>query len=170
MEKHKNTQHSSEDAISAYLAGIAEREDADHVAGCLDCYARVERARIEMEQLRNAAQKLASRPEQFWNRQRAAIMDRLPDARPRFDRRWLWAPGAALAAMAVVLVVLLWPAQVRQPLQRPQEINDDVLLSEIQSELARPVPRALEPVTLLVRARNDMAQANQRHSSQGEKK
>ena len=40
-------QHCNEDAITAYLLGMADREDANHVDACLDCYARVERARIE---------------------------------------------------------------------------------------------------------------------------
>jgi len=159
-------QHCNEDAITAYLLGMADREDANHVDACLDCYARVERARIEMEHLHAVAEALASRPEYFWNRQRVAIMDRIPYPRQGLGRRWLWAPGAALA-FAVVLLVLMWPAQVRTPVSPKQEIADDVLLSEIQSDLERPVPRALEPATLLVRARNDMAQSSKRHTSGG---
>ncbi len=169
-QEPKTVQHCTEDAITAYLLGIAERKDANHVDACVDCYARVERARIQMEELRFAAEKLAARPEHFWSRQRAAIMDRIPQARHGYGWRWLWAPGAALAAVAVVLLVLLWPAQVRPPVQPQPRPDDDALLSEIQSDLARPVPRALEPATLLVRARNDMARASQRNSSQGAQK
>jgi hypothetical protein len=166
----KTIEHCTEDAITACLLGIAERRDLNHVDACVDCYARVERARLQVEELRFAAEKLAARPEHFWSRQRAAIMDQIAQTPRGYGWRWLWAPGAALAAVAVVLLVLLWPSEVRPPVQRPPEIADDVLLSEIQSDLARPVPRALEPATLLVRARNDMARANQQHSSQGAQK
>jgi hypothetical protein len=172
MKKHepKTIQHCTEDAITAYLLGIAERTDSNHVDACVDCYARVERARIQMEELRFAAEKLTSRPELFWSRQRAAIMGQIPQTRPGYGWRWLWAPGAALAALSVVLLVLLWPARIHQSVPPNPGPDDDALLTEIQSDLERPVPRALEPATLLVQARNDMAEASQRHSSQGVQK
>jgi len=167
MEKHGKTQHCSEDVITAYLAGIAEREDANHVAACLDCYARVERARIEMEQLHAVAEALTSRPEHFWNRQRVAIMDRIPEVKPRLGYRWLWASSAALAVRALAVFLFLWPRQDhRAPTQAAQDA-DDILLTRIENDVQRPVPRALEPATLLVRARNDMAQSSKQHTSGG---
>ena len=169
-QEPRNIQHCTEDAVTAYLLGIAERKDSNHVDACVDCYARVERARIQIEELRFAAEKLTSRPEHFWSRQRTAIMDGISQTRRGFDWRWLWAPGAALAALSVVLLVLLWPARVHSPVPAKTGLDDDALLSEIQSDLERPVPRALEPATLLVQARNDMAQASQQHSSQGAQK
>src|SRR5260370_23845618 len=102
-------QHCNEDAITAYLLGMADREDANHVDACLDCYARVERARIEMEQLRAATQNLASRPEQFWDRQRRGIIELVtPAQRTPFLRR-LWVPGAVLLLLALVLLLHLLP-------------------------------------------------------------
>lgn len=165
-------QHCSEEAITAYLLGMADREDANHLDTCLDCYARVERARIEMEQLQAATKNLASRPEIFWERQRRAIMERVtPEPRMSF-RRWIWASSAALATLLLVLLLHLQPT-VHQPAGKDippkpnvhSGLDDDALLSEIQSDLQRPVPRALEPATLLVQARNDIA--NKRHTSGG---
>ncbi len=169
-------QHCNEDAITAYLLGMADREDANHVDACLDCYARVERARIEMEQLRAATQNLASRPEQFWDRQRRAIMERVTPAQRTPFRRWLWVPGAVLGLLALVFLLHLLPilhphaapvehARIQSPQQQPDA--DDLLLVEIQNDLQRPVPRALEPATLLVQARNNIAQSNKRHTSGG---
>ena len=111
----KTIQHCTEDAITAYLLGMAERKDSNHVDACVDCYARVERARIQMEELRFAAEKLTSRSEHFWIRQRATILARTEQTRPGYGWRWLWAPGAALAALSVVLLVLLWPARIQHP-------------------------------------------------------
>jgi hypothetical protein len=165
----KTTQHCDEDAITAYLLGTGERKDANHVDACVDCYARVERARIQMKELRLAADEMASRPEHFWNRQRAAIMDRVSDPRPAIDYRWVWASGASLALLVLALVLFLWP---RPSHRAPVEIAatdaaDDALLTQIANDVERPVPRALEPATLLVRARNDMAQSNKHHTSRG---
>src|SRR5579859_4711695 len=167
----KPTQHCDEDAITAYLLGTAERKDANHVDACVDCYARVERARIQMKELRVAAGELTSRPEHFWTRQRAAIMDRVSEAKPGIGYRWVWASGVSLAMLALVLVLLLWPRQSHPPstqvAQVAQDIQDDQLLTQIENDVQRPVPRALEPATLLVHARNDMAQPNKHHTSTG---
>jgi len=89
----KTIQHCTEDAITAYLLGMAERKDSNHVDACVDCYARVERARIQMEELRFAAEKLTSRSEHFWIRQRATILARTEQTRPGYGWRWLWAPA-----------------------------------------------------------------------------
>jgi len=168
----KTTQHCDEDAITAYLLGTAERKDANHVDACVDCYARVERARIQMKELRLAADELTSRPEHFWTRQRAAIIDRVSDTKPpALGYRWVWFSGVSLAALVLVLVLFLWPRQNhQQPTQVArvtQDIDDDTLLTQIANDVQRPVPRALEPATLLVRARNDMAQPSQHHTSRG---
>ncbi len=165
----KTTQHCDEDAITAYLLGTADRRDANHVDACVDCYARVERARIQMKELRLAVDELTSRPEHFWTRQRAAIMDRVSDAKPAIGYRWVWASGASLALLALFLILFLWP---RPSHRAPIEIAggdaaDDALLTQIANDVERPVPRALEPATLLVRARNDVAQSSQHHTSRG---
>lgn len=161
-------EHSSEDVITAYLLGMAERKDCNHIDACLDCYARAERARIQLGELRATADQFASRPEQFWARQRAGIMGRATAPQPRFGYRWAWAAGAAGAVVALTLILILvpWkrqPAPIRVKNQDP----DDVLLTQIESDLQRPVPRALEPANLLVRARNEMAGANRQHASGG---
>src|SRR5260370_28245932 len=169
-------QHCNEDAITADPMDMADREGANHVEAGVDCYARVERARIEMEQLRAATQNLASRPEQFWDRQRRAIMERVTPAQRTPFRRWLWVPGAVLGLLALVYLLhqlpILHPhaapvehARIQSPQQQPDA--DDLLLVEIQNDLQRPVPRALEPATLLVQARNNIAQSNKRHTSGG---
>jgi anti-sigma factor RsiW len=168
----KTTQHCNEDAITAYLLGTGERKDANHVDACVDCYARVERARIQMAELRLAAEELTSRPEHFWIRQRTAIMGRVADARPRLGYRWLWASGASVAVLALVLLLVFsWPRQsphtAIQVAQVTQDKDDDILLTEIENDVQRPVPRALEPATLLVRARNDMARSSKQHTSGG---
>ena len=173
QQEHKTVQHCSEDAITAYLLGMAERKDSNHVDACVDCYARVERARIQMEQMRQAAEKLGSHPEHFWTRQHAAIMGRIDESKPGFGYRWLWAPGVALAMLILVSVLLLWPRPVHRKtveLASGSDAADDALLTQIADDLQRPVPRALEPATLLVKARNDMAHPQQQHSSQGETK
>src|SRR5215471_4849945 len=103
-------QHCSEETITAYLFGMADRKDANHVDACLDCYARVERARIEMEQMQAATKNLASRPEHFWERQRRAILERVTPA-PRVSfHRWVWASSAVLGILVLVFVLHLLPA------------------------------------------------------------
>lgn len=166
----KTIEHCSEDAITAYLLGIAERKDCNHIDACLDCYARAERARIQLNELRAEADQFASRPEQFWARQRAVIMGRVTAPKPSFGYRWVWAAGGAVAMLALALVLILSPWKTQQPtrviVENPDK-DDDVLLTEIESDLQRPVPRALEPANLLVRARNEMASANRQHASGG---
>jgi len=163
-------EHCSEDTITAYLLGIAERKDSNHIDACLDCYARTERARIQLRELRASVDQSASRPEQFWVKQRTAIMGCVTSPKPGFGYRWAWATGALVAvlALALVLVFSSWKTQQPSPIgKKNQDREDDVLLTEIESDLQRPVPRALEPASLLVRARNDVARASQRHTTGG---
>jgi hypothetical protein len=49
--------------------------------------------------------------EGFWARQRAQVLSRLPDRRPRAWRRWAWTPLAAAGLAAL----LLWPRRAPAP-------------------------------------------------------
>ena len=97
----------------------------------------------------------AARPETFWRRQRAEILERV--GRPAVPPSSLaWASAAALLALAVLLSLPGSPPTAMAPQPDP----DRQLLLEVQQTLDREVPDALAPASLLTQEMSQALESN----------
>ncbi len=96
---------------------------------------------------RSSTRTAAERPEWFWKKQHAVIMDRLYEPIP--TRR----PGRALAWSTAALAVLFCLFFLVQPSKAPAPDlpagADQTLLIEVERELSKEYPEALMPAALL---------------------
>lgn len=125
------SQHLSGEQLSAWVAGDRPAEVAEHCAACPVCRDEVTWFEGALSGFRDGVRLMAA-------------------PRPAFEipeRRWGFAPRWALAgALAAVLAAI--------PLYRggspaPVEISDSVLLDQVNAQLARRVPGAMEPLSAL---------------------
>ncbi len=138
--------HLSEEQLIAVLCGVADDEQLRHARDCAECGGAVELFRQQLEVTRAEHAKAAERDDNFWFRQQAAIRRRTALIRPIPLPRWT-AAVAALIVLAAALV-LTGPSAPRGE-QTQQSDPDYQLLVEVEQNLARPVPVAVEPATVL---------------------
>ncbi len=144
--------HLDEEQFAAVIAGEADEEAQKHALHCYECSVEVERMRQFLGEFRQAISAVAERPRRFQPVQ-------LPVT------RWRMAlAAAAMACLILVAGVLLQSAKRRDvgpaaPIQQQaqKEDADDQLLLEIDQDISRSSPRALEPASLIVAARNKHA-------------
>ena len=143
--------HLSDEQLIAWIEGGNDTRAALHLEGCAVCRTEEESLRAAMGQLAAQAHAAAERPAVFWHAQERAIHNRL--AGSETAQRLTWA--VALVAVALVATLLLEP---RQPMPAvPASDPDQALLVEVQESVRRPVPRALEPASLLAQEVNQSA-------------
>ena len=125
--------------------------------------------RMEVGRLRRAldAGLLGTVPsEDFWQRQRAAIQERIVVAREARRQRTPRLAWAALAA--TILLGTLWMNDAEKPAASPQvQIDDQELMIAVDHAMQSDVPEALEPASLLAQeiSQSDGAQSNSRTHS-----
>ena len=135
--------HLSDEQLIARIQGEDNTEAAVHLEGCALCRAEEDSLRTAMAQWAAGACAVAERPARFWHAQERAIHNRL--AGRQTAQRLTWA--VALVTVALVATLALEP---RRPAQVVSETDpDQALLVEVQQSVRRPVPRALEPASLL---------------------
>lgn len=153
--------HLDADQFAAGALGELDATVRAHLAGCWTCRTEMERLSNALAAAGAASLTAGERTEGFWLRQREAIAARLNDGTatqhvPRLaPRRWAWAGVAAAAGLAAVLILGRTPVP-SSPRETAMDA-DDALLLDVARSVSRPVPRALEPGTLLLEARNDQA-------------
>jgi hypothetical protein len=100
--------------------------------------------------LRTEALRVASRPEEFWSRQRIQIRSRMREQRQSSGRK-LWL-AVACAALLILAVLLTTPAKQPNPAApvRAEIDPDQELLMAVEHAMASATPEALEPVALNV--------------------
>ncbi len=125
-------QHLSSADISALLAGAAPDSVAAHAGECGECRVRVGEHKGLLDEFRAEVRSVAVAPASAW-RPRAA--------RPVWPR---WAMAGALAAALLVTVVWRTPAPVAA-----DPAGDWALLEQVDAQLARRVPSAMEPLAAL---------------------
>jgi anti-sigma factor RsiW len=143
-------EHVSEDHMTAWILGAGDEGVSRHLAACGACRAAADRLRAGIAAFATGARTAADRDAPFWNRQRIAIRNRLPESRRTPLLRW-----AAAAALALVLAATLlprWAPQSRQ--QAHQDVADEVLLQQIQNDVEQDVPAALAPAVLISQERS----------------
>ena len=142
-------QHLTDEQITAWLAASPDASTREHLQHCAECSQ-------EADQL----QSLVARFGETMRREAAATEPRR-ELRPHFSFVSLRQALAGVAALLLLASALLLapsaPQQQNSPTAALQQDPDDVLLMEVQSDVQRDVPLALEPAVLIVTERNRLA-------------
>ena len=135
--------HLTDDQLAELIVEESDSPAAAHVEQCLQCQSEEKSLRATLLQWAAQTRAAAERPAGFWYSQKLAILHRLAG---RLAARALsWA--VAMVAVALTLSLSFEPSR---PAPAVAEIDpDQMLLLEVQNSVRRPVPRALEPATLL---------------------
>lgn len=131
------SQHLSGEQLSAWMTGDRPAEVAEHCAGCPACRDEVARFTGSLASFRDGLRLMAvPRPAfEFPERPRWMIL------KWRLSPRWALA-GALLAVLAVIPLY-------RRGDPAPVEISDSALFDQVNVQLARRVPGAMEPLSAL---------------------
>lgn len=136
-----------------------------HLDSCDSCRREVGRFRRALD----AGLLEAAPPEDFWQRQRTAIRERIAVAGEARSRR---APRLAWAALAATIALgTLWMNDSEKPVRQPQsqiQVDDQELMIAVEHAVQSDVPEALEPASLLA---EEISQAEGNHTnSQAQKR
>jgi hypothetical protein len=127
--------------------------------------------RPALEELAAWARGAAERPENFWERQRAAVWMSLAAQRRRTAQRL----GTLAAAVCLLLIALaIFGVNQRAP-KAPLQVrseHDQQLMLRVEQTMQSDGPEALEPAALLVQqvSAGTNASSRQGESSEGEKR
>ncbi len=138
--------HLDDQELADWLAGEGSNGAREHLYACAICRQELQSLEATLRRFREAVHAAAQLPR--------------PLPTPATARRH-WQAQFAAAALLLLAGALWWSAPTPQP--RPtivvQQDADDLLLREIDADVQRSVPEALEPVTVIVAARDRMALA-----------
>ncbi len=148
--------HLDEEQFAAVIAGEADEEARKHAQHCYQCSVEVERMREFVGEFKQAMMAAGERPRRIQPARAAATGWRMALA------------AAVMACLVVIAVAMLHGSKPKQAVQGPvvvqpqqeqaQKVDpDDQLLLEVDEDLSRSGPRALEPASLIVAARNKHA-------------
>jgi hypothetical protein len=146
--------HLNADQLAAWLAGDRSAEASAHLQGCAVCQAEVTSFESAIVSFRSGVHAAAERP-------RPAIWG---TPQPRFSLRaapaWGWALAAACAAVLAVSPFYQAgpePQDERRPTPvATAELSDSALFEQMNAQLARSVPRSMEPLAALAWNANDI--------------
>jgi hypothetical protein len=146
--------HLSPDQLAAWLAGDQPADVKVHLERCSRCQAEIAGFEDAISNFRSGIHAIADR--------REAVI--LTQSRPRFALRaapaWGWALAAA--CVAVLAVVPFYktgspPPHAIQPAPvAVAELSDAALFEQMDAQLARSVPRSMEPLAALAWTANDI--------------
>jgi len=140
---HSNDPHFNDEQVAA-LAVATDAELEAHARECAACNARVEVLRASLADFGGFVRQNAERSNTFWWRQRAGV-----PAAHSFTR-WAMAAAAVVMAAAVSLPFIHREAAPPQEAAHApaiqQQISDEALLTEVQSDVVREYPDAFAPV------------------------
>ncbi|MBZ5538064.1 MAG: hypothetical protein LAO31_19085 [Acidobacteriia bacterium] len=153
--------HLSRDQVTEWVSGTNEEGVKLHLEACDVCRFEVERVRATLAGFHDSVHALAQRDDSFWRRQQFAIRERLSVKSWFPSASWVWA-----TAMLVVLVAsLLMMRTSRIPRYGTTEAADEILLQEVQGDIAREYPEALAPAVLIAEERNEILNRKSSHPS-----
>jgi anti-sigma factor RsiW len=140
------TTHLSDEQLTEVLLGSANEETAGHVRDCAACRAEAGDIREMIAEYTQLARAQAD----------ARVLPPINVSRKQVQnfspQRLSWVASFALLAVAVFM--LMMTPSPRRPVSAPVQDADDALLVDIQEDLAREVPEALEPAAALAAERN----------------
>ena len=132
--------HLSAEQIGQWISGERPAEAELHIAGCRECRARVAGFEDAVAQFRNAVTSVPA-PPPAWRARRTVT----------------WPHLLAVAAIALLLLAPLYrerEARRRAAIER----QDAQLLQQVDSEISRAVPDAMDPLVKMVSWNSNEAQ------------
>jgi hypothetical protein len=146
----QNEPHLSSTQLAAWVTGDREALAMDHVASCPVCRNKVEQFESALRDFRSSVREWG---EGEFLHQRPAV----PPA-SRAHRSWRSLTAIAAVCLTAVFVVALFVRRETPISPEPSAHNDAALLSQIDQEVSRTVPAAMDPLSALVAG--DDAQAS----------
>lgn len=146
-------------------------EFAAHTRTCAECAAKADALRAQLTDFSNFVRANAERTNTFWWRQRGAQI-----APAKSFARWAMAAAAVVVAAAASLPFIQQhtakpvPGPFVQPAQVQQQVSDEALLGEVQSDVLREYPDALAPVGTNAESAVASAQPNSASKKEHKKK
>jgi len=134
--------HLNDEQIAALVIEHSAELEA-HARECVQCNVKLEHLRASLADFGGFVRENAERTNTFWWRQRAAL--------PAAHSFMRWAT-AAVAVVITAAISLPFIHHRTAPPQRPihppavQQISDEALMGEVQSDVLREYPDALAPV------------------------
>jgi hypothetical protein len=150
------TAHINDEQLAQWMLGDHDPDAAHHLAHCDACRTSIDDMETRIGNYRDAVLSYSGRGQIFWTRQELAIYERVRARRFTPVLRWAYAATAILVLCAAFLVT-------RMPRPHQQVVindsADDVLLQQVENDMAREYPIALAPAALIAEER-DGALAN----------
>jgi hypothetical protein len=145
------TAHFNDEQLAQWMLGNHDPDAARHLAYCDACRASIDDLETHIGNYRDAVLSDSGRGQIFWTRQELAIHERVRARRSTPVLRWAYAATVILVLCAAFLV-----ARVQRPQQQVVTSNsaDDVLLQQVENDLAREYPMALAPAALIAEERD----------------
>jgi hypothetical protein len=143
--------HLQDQQLADWILGTRNPESARHVAHCDACCALVDDIDSYIRDYRDSIASKTDREQIFWTQQARAIHDRLRARRFTPVRRWAYATMMMLVVSAMFLVTRM--PRPHQPVAT-SDSADDVLLQQIENDVAREYPIALAPAALIAEERD----------------
>jgi hypothetical protein len=160
MSEDVNRIHLSDEQWLDLAGAEGDAAARQHLAQCTDCAGELAGLRGAIEKFQLAARASADRPESHWLRQRTSVVSRALGRRAVPRLAWM-AAAAVVTLTALSLVRQQPPAQpvpaVAAQVQQTQAESDSALLADVQRQVRRDVPEALQPAALLVEEMNQHA-------------
>ena len=140
------TAHLNDEQLAQWMLGDHDSETGRHLADCGVCRSSIDDVDRSIADYRNAILSETDRGQIFWTKQALAIRDRLRGRRFGPPLRWAYA-----ATMALVLCAAFLVTEIPRPQQQLVTSNsaDDVLLRQVENDVAREYPIALAPAALI---------------------
>jgi hypothetical protein len=136
--------HLSADQLSEWTLGERTASSAQHVASCPLCQSKIEQFEEALGGFRKSVR--------AWSENE--FVNQPPLAWPDKPVRWNWRPLAAIAAVGLMIALLLttFARHETRPLTASSvSISEDAaLLSQIDQEVSRTIPAAMDPLSALV--------------------
>lgn len=132
--------HLSKEQIAQWISGDRSAEAASHIAGCCECRDRVAGFEDVVARFRSAVGSVPA-PPPTWRARRTVA----------------WPHLVAVAAIALFLLApLYWEREARR--RAAIERQDAQLLQQVDSEISRAVPDAMDPLVKMVSWNSNEAQ------------
>ena len=142
-------QHWTDEQMTAWALGDRNVAMAEHLSGCESCRAEVAGLQSALAAYRDDVRETVASDDYRWSRIRAGVISRASTR--SYGLRWAFTSAVALAALSVGLLVT--PHKHAVPPVQQVQMTDEQLLNEIQDDLSRSTPEALEPAETLQQER-----------------
>jgi hypothetical protein len=137
--------HLSPEQISSVVAGLRIPEE-DHLRNCADCAREVERVQSVLTVFRSSVRELTDKMDHSEFPVHEAVSSRTHAVRPhRAPMAWVLAAAALAAAVAIPIY-----QDSRDRELKAQEERDAQLLDDVNAQLSRSGPLAMDPLMQLM--------------------